>query len=71
MRGKHTYSQPALAKSPADLVLVGVVAVAVLAGTGTWLTGQLAAALFMGRWPAVSFADALQAAIRIPGHLAP
>lgn len=70
MRGKHTYRQPVLGDSPADIILVATTAVAALAGTGTWLTGQLAAVLFLGRWPAVTFPDALQAAVRVPGHLA-
>ena len=34
-----------------------------------WLTGQLAALLFLGRWPSLSLADGLEAALRLPAHL--
>lgn len=54
----------------AEEVLVGVMVAVVIAAVGTWLTGQLAAFMFMGAWPHVSLADALHSTFRLPGHLA-
>jgi type IV secretory pathway TraG/TraD family ATPase VirD4 len=70
MRGNQTVTRPGIADSPGDWLVLGVVGVVVVAGAGTWLTGQLAGLLFAGKWPPVSFPAAVQAAWRLPGHLA-
>jgi type IV secretion system protein VirD4 len=59
-----------LVEGTGDAILVSGLVLVVLATVGTWLTGQLAALLFLGHWPTVSFAQAMQALFRLPGHLA-
>ena len=70
MLGDRASARLGIADTPSDAVLVGLLLIAVTAGLGTWLAGQLAALLFMGRWPAVSFTAGLATAFRLPGHLA-
>ena len=70
MRGDQASPRAGIADTAADAILIGVLAAAVILGAGTWLTGQLAALLFLGRWPSASLADGLEAALRLPGHLA-
>lgn len=53
-----------------DAILLVAIGVVVALGAGTWATGQLAALMFDGRWPHVTFSGAMQAAFRLPGHLA-
>jgi hypothetical protein len=54
----------------AEEVLVCAMVAVVIAAVGTWLTGQFAAFMFMGAWPRVSLAEALQVTFRLPWHLA-
>lgn len=69
MRANQAYTRPAFGDSAGDLVLLAVLAVITLLGAGTWLTGELAALLFHGRWIPVSFPAAVGAAFALPGHL--
>ena len=69
MRGDQTSARPGIADTAADAVLLGLLAAAIAASAGMWLTGQLAALLFLGRWPSLSLADGLEAALRLPAHL--
>jgi type IV secretion system protein VirD4 len=55
--------------SATDLILLCSLTIVAVVCTGTWLTGQLAALLFRGDWPAVSVGQALAAAWALPGHL--
>src|ERR1700743_1330520 len=55
--------------SPADVALLFSLTAIAVVSTGTWLTGQLAALLFRGHWPAVSIGQALIAAWRLPGDV--
>jgi len=68
----RTYASPGgiLAQGASDILLLCALAFFACVALGTWLTGQLAALLFLGRWPSVSFTAALGAAIHLPGHLA-
>ncbi len=59
-----------LTEGASDIALICALAALVFVAAGTWLTGQLAALLFLGRWPSVSFTMALGVAFRLPGHLA-
>lgn len=52
-----------------DLIVLAAIAAVTLVGAATWATGQLAALLFDGRWPRVTFGSALQAAVSLPAHL--
>jgi hypothetical protein len=52
-----------------DVLLIVVLGLIILAATGTWLTGQLAALFFRGAWPPVSIGQAMAAASRLPAHL--
>jgi type IV secretion system protein VirD4 len=70
MRGDQTTTRVGLADTATDFVLIGLLAVAVAASAGMWLTGQLAAMLFAGRWPPLSLGDGLAAALRLPAYLA-
>ena len=70
MRGDQASARLGIADTASDAILIGLLVTAVTAGLGTWLAGQLAALLFTGRWPPVSFATGLDAAFRLPGHLA-
>jgi hypothetical protein len=56
-------------ESPADLILLGFLTLAAAVSTGAWLTGQLAALLFRGKWPPVSIGQSLAAAWRLPGDV--
>ena len=69
MRGNRTVTRAGLADGPSDWLVLGLVAVVVTAGCGTWLTGQLAGLLFAGKWPPVGFGGAVETAFRLPGHL--
>ena len=69
MRGDQTSARVPIADTAADVVLIGLLAAALAAGIGMWLTGQLAALLFLGRWPSLNLADGLEAALHLPGHL--
>jgi type IV secretory pathway TraG/TraD family ATPase VirD4 len=69
MRGDRTITQPGIADGPGEWLMLGLVAVVIVVGAGTWLTGQIAGLVFCGRWPPVSFLGAVQAALRLPAHL--
>jgi type IV secretory pathway TraG/TraD family ATPase VirD4 len=68
-RGNQSVARAGLSGNASDIVLLTSVLVVTVLGAGTWLTGELAALLFDGRWPRVSFASAVSAALRLPGHL--
>lgn len=70
MCGNRTMTGAGLADGLSDWLVLGLVIVVVLGGAGTWLTGQLAGLLFAGKWPPVGFGDAVETALRLPGHLA-
>jgi type IV secretion system protein VirD4 len=67
-RGNQAVTRSGAASSASDLVLGVALGVAAAVGAGTWLTGQLAALLFRGRWPSVSFPAAVEAALAVPHH---
>jgi len=69
MRGDQASARIGIADTATDAILIGLLVTAVTVGAGMWLTGQLAALLFLGRWPALNLADGLQAAFRLPWHL--
>ena len=68
-RGNQFVARAGLSDNATDLVLLASVTAVAVLGAGTWLTGELAALLFDGRLPTVSFASAVAAALRLPGHL--
>jgi type IV secretory pathway TraG/TraD family ATPase VirD4 len=70
MRGDHVSARIGIADSAADAILIGLIVTAVALSLGMWLTGQLAALLFLGRWPSLNLAAGLGAALRLPSHLA-
>jgi hypothetical protein len=70
MRGDQAFTRSMIADSASDALLFAALAVIAAIGAGTWLTGQLAALLFRGRWLPAGFPAALGAALRLPGHLA-
>jgi type IV secretory pathway TraG/TraD family ATPase VirD4 len=69
MRGDVTSARAGIADTAVDAVLIGLLAAALAASIGMWLTGQLAAMLFLDRWPSLSLADGLEAALHLPAHL--
>ena len=69
MRGDQASAGVPIADTAADFVLIGLLAAALAASTGMWLAGHLAALLFLGRWPSLSLADGLEAALSLPAHL--
>jgi hypothetical protein len=70
MRGDQVTARAGIADTADDVILIGLLVVALAASAGMWLAGQLAALLFLGRWPSLSLADGLEAALRLPAHLA-
>jgi type IV secretion system protein VirD4 len=70
MSGNRASARAGMADSATDMILLGLLVTAVTVALAAWLTGQLAALLFLGRWPAVNLAGGLQAAVRLPSHLA-
>ena len=70
--GGHAHpGQGALPEGGArEAIAVTVIVVIVLATAGTWLTGQLAALMFMGAWLHVGLTGVAGAAARLPWHLA-
>lgn len=66
----QTVTRTGLVNDSSDAIILIAIALVVIIGAGTWATGQVAALLFTGRWPHVSFASAVQAAFRLPGHAA-
>jgi type IV secretion system protein VirD4 len=70
VRANETTARIGLADTATDAVLIAVLLTGAALGLGMWLTGQLAALLFLGRWPSLSPADGLAAALRLPWHLA-
>lgn len=69
MRGDRASARVGIADTPADAVLLGLLAAALGISAVMWLTGHLSALLFLGRWPSLSLADGLEAAVRLPGRL--
>jgi type IV secretion system protein VirD4 len=69
MRGNRTVARTGILSGDEDYIVAGLAVVVALVSLGVWLTGQLAALLFKGRWPHVSFSDAIQVALRLPAHL--
>jgi len=55
--------------SAGDVIVLFSLTIVAVFTTGTWLTGQLAALLFGGHWPPVSFGQALTAAWRLPADI--
>lgn len=53
----------------ADLLVVAVVGVGVGAGIVVWLTGEIAALLGLGHWPAISPGAGLAVVVRLPATL--
>jgi type IV secretion system protein VirD4 len=70
MRGDQVTARAGIADTADDVILICLLVVALAASVGMWLAGQLAALLFLGRWPSLSFGDGLEAALRLPAHLA-
>lgn len=56
-------------ENASDVILLFALTIVAVFTTGTWLTGQLAAFLFRGHWPPVSFGQALTAAWRLPADV--
>jgi len=69
MRRDQTSAWAGITDTAADAVLLAVIGLAVSVSAAMWLAGELSALLFLGRWPALSPAAGLQAALRLPGHL--
>jgi type IV secretion system protein VirD4 len=69
MRGDQTSARRGITDTATDAVLIGLLAFAVAASSAMWLAGQVSALLFLGRWPSLSPADGLEAALRLPAHL--
>ena len=69
MRGDQTSARRGITDTAADAVLIGLLVAVVAASAAMWLAGQLSALLFLGRWPSLSLADGLEAALRLPAHL--
>jgi type IV secretion system protein VirD4 len=69
MRGDQASVRSGIADTAADAVLLGLLAAAVAVSSATWLAGQLAGLIFLGRWPSLSLADGLEAAAHLPAHL--
>ena len=69
MRGDQASARIGIADTASDAILIGLLITAAAVSLGTWLTGQLAALLFLGRWPSLNLADGLEAALRLPWHL--
>lgn len=55
-------------EDPRDILLAGLIAVAVTVMGGTWATGQLAGLLFKFTWPHVGIGDGLHIAVQLPHH---
>jgi type IV secretion system protein VirD4 len=70
MRGDQVSARSGIADGVTDMILIGLLVTAVAVALATWLAGQLAGLLFLGRWPPANLADGLEAALRLPGHLA-
>jgi type IV secretory pathway TraG/TraD family ATPase VirD4 len=68
-RESQSVARAGLGGNASDIVLLTSVMIVTVLGAGTWLTGELAALLFDGRWPQISFGTAVSAALRLPGHL--
>jgi type IV secretory pathway TraG/TraD family ATPase VirD4 len=66
----RTAARPGVLDTPGEYLIAGLLALAVIAVTGTWVTGQLAGLLFRQDWPPVTPGQALTVVTRLPGHLA-
>jgi type IV secretory pathway TraG/TraD family ATPase VirD4 len=68
MRPNQTITRSRMMDGPYDYVIIGLAAVALVAGGGVWLTGQVAGLLFRGTWPPVGFPQALAVAVALPHY---
>ena len=69
MRRNRQNGPGGMIQDASDIVLIMVLGLIAVAAIATWLTGQVAALFFYGRWPSVSVGQALAAAWRLPGDL--